>query len=68
MDYLLLEMKMKQIGITSESMSRATFYRKKRGESDFTRSEIRKIMKELNLTSEEVDSIFFKDWLAFTQD
>jgi hypothetical protein len=67
MDYLLLEMKMKQIGITSESMSRvldidpATFYRKKRGESDFTRSEIRKIMKELNLTSEEVDSIFFKD-------
>ena len=37
----------------------STFYRKKKGITDFTREEI-KIMKDrLNLTAEEVDAIFF---------
>ncbi|KXU52184.1 toxin-antitoxin system, antitoxin component, Xre domain protein, partial [Candidatus Stoquefichus sp. KLE1796] len=39
----------------------ATFYRKKIGESDFYRREIQVLRKILNLTSKEVDEIFFDE-------
>ena len=67
MNSLLLELKMKQAGISVEqasnqtNMDPATFYRKKVGESDFKRKEIQVLRKTLNLTSEEVDAIFFDD-------
>ena len=67
MNSLLLEMKMKQVGISIEqasnqtNMDPATFYRKKTGESDFKRKEIQILRKILNLSSEEVDAIFFDD-------
>lgn len=67
MNAFLLEIKMKQAGVTIEQMSKetnmdpATFYRKKIGESDFYRKEIQILRKILNLTSDEVDSIFFDD-------
>lgn len=67
---LLLELKMKQKHLTNEDIAKAlnidpaTFYRKKRGYSDFSRTEMQKIRSILNLTSQEVDSIFFDDVLA----
>lgn len=63
----LLELKMKEANVSTEKaaketkMDPATFYRKKVGESDFYRREIQILRKLLNLTSEEVDSIFFDD-------
>lgn len=36
-----------------------TYYRKKRGETDFYREEIQKIRKILELSSSDVDAIFF---------
>ena len=46
----------KLLGIDS-----STFYRKKNGVTEFTREEI-KIMKNLlNLSADEIDSIFFDD-------
>ena len=65
MNIYLLEMKMK--GKTNEDMARrigvdpATFYRKKTGRSEFTRSELQAIRSELSLSQEELESIFFKD-------
>ena len=47
---------LKKIGVDP-----ATFYRKKVGESDFYRREIQALRKILNLSSKEVDSIFFDD-------
>lgn len=67
MNAFLLEMKMKEANISTEKaakatqMDPATFYRKKIGDSDFYRREIQILRKLLNLTSEEVDSIFFDD-------
>lgn len=67
MNVYLLEMKMKQANKTNEEVAKAlnidpaTFYRKKKGESDFLRTEIQKIRNVLNLTSEDVDTIFFID-------
>ncbi len=67
MNYYLLEMKMKEAGISVEIASKkigvdpATFYRKKIGESDFYRREIQVLRKILNLTSKEVDEIFFDE-------
>lgn len=63
----LLELKIKEAGYSAESLSKkigvdpATFYRKKVGESDFYRREIQALRKILNLSSKEVDSIFFDD-------
>ena len=60
-------MKMKIKGKTNEDMARrigvdpATFYRKKTGRSEFTRSELQAIRSELSLSQEELESIFFKD-------
>ncbi|MCQ4953024.1 MULTISPECIES: helix-turn-helix domain-containing protein [Holdemania] len=67
MNIYLLEMKMKIKGKTNEDMARrigvdpATFYRKKTGRSEFTRSELQAIRSELSLSQEELESIFFKD-------
>lgn len=65
MNWILLEAKTKERGFTNLEVAKhigvdpATYHRKKRGESDFYRIEIFKIRTMLNLTSEEVDSIFF---------
>ena len=48
--------KMKDHGV---NMSRSAFYNKKKGKSDFTRTEIQAISEALNLTSTEVLEIFF---------
>lgn len=40
-------------------VNQSTFYRKLGGVSDFTRNEILLIRNALQLTSEEVDAIFF---------
>ena len=67
MNIYLLEMRMKIKGKTNEDMARrigvdpATFYRKKTGRSEFTRSELQAIRSELSLSQEELESIFFKD-------
>lgn len=64
---LLLELKMKEANVTMEKAAKvmnidpATFYRKKIGESDFYRKEIQILRKILNLSSEDVDSIFFNE-------
>lgn len=65
MNWILLEAKTKEKGLSNEDVAKemsidpATYYRKKRGETDFYRTEIQVIRKLLNLTSEEVDAIFF---------
>lgn len=67
MNVILLEMKMKMKGKTNEDMARrigvdpATFYRKKAGKSEFTRSELQAIRAELSLSQDELETIFFKD-------
>ncbi len=43
-----------ELGIT-----RSTFYRKRKGISEFNQSEIQKIMKLLGLTADEAANIFF---------
>lgn len=40
-------------------MNKSTFYRKVKGESDFTRKEISDIITILDLNSEEMCAIFF---------
>lgn len=67
MDRYLLEMKMKQKGITNSELadklklSSVTLYRKKIGVSDFDRREILVIKDVLELSQDELDSIFFKE-------
>ena len=67
MNWIALEAKTKEAGLTNEevakrlSINQATYYRKKRGFSDFYREEIRIIADLLDLSSEEVDRIFFTD-------
>ena len=70
MNSFLLDSKMREKGVTNEKMANlldidpATFYRKKKGVSEFTRKEIQIIRKVLCLTHEEVDLIFFIDVLT----
>ena len=45
----------------------STLYRKLSGKSDFARNEIQMIRQKLNLSAEEIESIFFCIKLAFTQ-
>lgn len=65
MNWILLEAKTKEHGLTNEDVVNAlniaptTYYRKKRGETDFYREEIQKIRKILELSSSDVDAIFF---------
>lgn len=62
---VLLEYKMKVKGLSVEyvckqlNIDKSTFYRKKKGESDFHRKEIQQLKKILDLKSEELDNIFF---------
>lgn len=46
----------------------ATLYRKINGDSDFSRSEIQLLKHVLNLTSAEMEDIFFKQVLTETQE
>jgi hypothetical protein len=72
MNSLLLEMKMKERGKSQEymanvlNMAPSTYYRKRIGESEFTRRELQVIRFELDLTAEEFDAIFFRDVLTQT--
>nr|DAY84884.1 MAG TPA: regulatory protein [Caudoviricetes sp.] len=65
LNWILLEAKTKEHGLTNEDVANAlniaptTYYRKKRGETDFYREEIQKIRKILELSSSDVDAIFF---------
>lgn len=67
MNWIALEAKTKEAGLTNEevakrlSINQVTYYRKKRGFSDFYREEIRIIADLLDLSSEEVNRIFFTD-------
>lgn len=67
MNIPLLEMKMKQANRSNEDIAKrlnidpATFYRKKKGDTEFTRKELQGIRAELCLTQDEVDAIFFTD-------
>lgn len=66
----LLEAKLKEKGTNVSEISmylsidKATFYRKISGVSDFYTNEIKEIMKFLNLTIEEMEKIFFDDFVA----
>lgn len=72
MNALLLEMKAKSQGKNHEYMAKllhidpVTYYRKRVGESEFTRKEMQIIRSELNLSADEFDSIFFDDVLTQT--
>lgn len=67
MNYRLLKAKMFEAGITDQEMAghlsidTSTFYRKKTGNSDFNREEIKKMKDILSLTLEDVDRIFFAE-------
>lgn len=43
---------------------RSTFDRKMRGESEFTRAELERIINILHLTLDEARAIFFEDYVA----
>lgn len=66
----LLEAKLKEKGTNVSEISmylsidKATFYWKISGVSDFYTNEIKEIMKFLNLTIEEMEKIFFDDFVA----
>lgn len=65
---------MAEKNMTAEKLSNilginpTTFYRKRDGISEFTRSEIQIIANVLELTMEDVESIFFSPELADTQE
>lgn len=67
MNWILLEAKTKEAGLTNEdvakrlSIDQATYYRKKRGKSDFYRNEIKTISDLLKLSSKDVNLIFFNE-------
>lgn len=67
MDAILLEAACKRKGLTNAhvadllGMDESTFYRKRKGLTDFTRKEIQKLRSILALTSEDVDEIFFTE-------
>lgn len=66
----LFKAKLAEKGVTLREISvvmgcnEATLYRKMQGKSDFTRNEIQLIKQKLNLTSEEVELIFFATEVA----
>lgn len=66
----LFEVMVKTHGLTIKEIARiigrneATLHRKMNGESDFTRNEIQLIRATLQLSSTDVDSIFFAKELA----
>lgn len=65
-----LKGKMAEKGYTQQSISAvlginpSTFQRKMSGDTEFNRGEIAALRKALELTSEEVDGIFFAEELA----
>ena len=67
MDAILLEATCKRKGLTNAHVAHlldideSTYYRKRKGLTDFTRKEIQKLRSILELTSQEVDDIFFTE-------
>lgn len=67
MDAIILEAACKRKGLTNShvaellGMDESTFYRKRKGLTDFTRKEIQKLRSILALTAEDVDDIFFTE-------
>lgn len=65
MNRYLLEYELKTHDLTKEEFAKVlgidkvTLYRKLNGSSDFTRSEIQKAKEKLELSSDQLDSIFF---------
>lgn len=65
MDVKMLNEKIHQNGLSSAELAQilgideGAFYNKKKGVTDFLRREIQVMKKVLDLTSEEIDSIFF---------
>jgi hypothetical protein len=49
---------------SAAGFARATFDRKMRGDSEFDRSEIERIITVLHLTDDETRTIFFEDVVA----
>lgn len=70
MNKRLLEAKMVEKGISTDEMAKElnispeTFWRKKKGKSDFYRKEIKTICDVLSLSGEETIAIFFGNQLA----
>lgn len=70
MDFLLLEYLAKKNGMSKIALDKAmnmdpsTYYRKKKGEAEFTVKEIKSVKEALNLTTPQVNEIFFADKLA----
>lgn len=64
-DVKMLEKKINNSGLSHTAIAAAlnvsmpTYYSRKTGRSEFTASEIVKVMKVLKLTKEERDAIFF---------
>lgn len=62
--YMQLEAEMLLKGHTNDSLSeaigisRAAFYNKRYGRTDFTRGELKKIIDILNLSAKQVEEIF----------
>lgn len=67
MDWIALEAMQKRKGLTNEDVAKklgidpATYYRKKRGETDFYRKEVQMLRKILDLSAKDADDIFFGD-------
>ena len=67
---LKLKGKMVEKGINAEElakrtgMDRATFYRRLSKSDDFTIKEVDAIVRELGLTMDETNAIFFADFVA----
>ena len=61
----LFNAKLAECGVTKGEIAKtigcneATLYRKLNGKSDFTRNEIQMIRQKLNMSANEVDTIFF---------
>ena len=66
----LLKTAMIKAHLDAEDLAKAiginivTFYRKKNGESDFTRAEIKKMQRALNLDFDVIKEIFFAERLT----
>lgn len=56
---------LEQLKDTEVSMSYSTIYKKLRGESEFTLSEIKQLSKILSLTDQDIMDFFFKNLSVF---
>lgn len=54
----------KQMALQGENISYSTVYKKLRGESEFTASEIKTISRVMGFTNEEMLDIFFEELVS----